>query len=66
MVPEEGPGVHGETGRLDQCPDPHREVAPIGVVPENGPTLEAAHHHVVEDPRGIQARLKRHWQARGA
>jgi len=62
MVPEEGPGVHGEPGR----PDPRPEVAPIGVVPEHGPTLEAAHHHVVEDPRGIQARLKRHWQARGA
>lgn len=60
MVPDEGPGVHGETGRLAQRPDPRTEVAPIGVVPDNGPTLEAAPHHVVEDPRGIQARLARH------
>ena len=61
MGPDEGPGVHGETSRLDQRPDPRTEVTPIGVVPENGPPLEAAHHHVVQDPRGIKARLARHW-----
>ena len=61
MVPDESPGVYGEPGRLDQRPDPRTEVAPIGVVPENGPPLEAAHHHVVQDPRGIKARLAWHW-----
>ena len=62
MVREEGPGIHGEAGCLHQRPDPGAEVAPISVVPENGSALEAAHHHVVEDPRGIQAGLAGHDQ----
>jgi hypothetical protein len=60
VVREQGPCVHGEPGRLDQAPHPGTEIAPIGVVPEDGAALEASHHHVVEDPRSIEARLPGH------
>jgi len=60
VVREQGPGVHGEGSRLDQSPHPGADIAPIGVVPEEGAALESSHHHVVEDPGTIEARVTRH------
>ena len=37
-----------------------KEVRPAGVVAEEGHPLDTAHHHVVQDARGIQTRLARH------
>jgi hypothetical protein len=56
----QGPGIDGEGGRLDQATHPGAEILPIRVVPEDGAALEAAHHHVVEAPRRIEARLPWH------
>ena len=62
MGREQGPRVHGEGRRLDQFPHADAEIAPIGVVPEEGAALESSHHHVVEDPGSIEARLPGHDQ----
>ena len=37
------------------------KVGPVRVIPEDGPALEAAHHHVVGDAGRVEAGLARHW-----
>ena len=41
----------------DQAGD---EVGPARVIPEDGLALDLPHHHVVEDIRGVEARLAGH------
>ena len=60
MVREQRPGVDGEGPRLREGRQAGDEVGPVGVVAEEGRPLDPPHHHVVEDPRGIEARLARH------
>ena len=60
MVREQRPGVHRECSRVRQGPQAGDENGPVGVVAEEGRPLDPPHHHVVEDVRGIEARLARH------
>jgi len=60
VVREEGPGRDGHPCRRDPRPELGSEVAVIGVVPEDGAALVAAHHHAAEDPRRIEPGLSRH------
>jgi len=61
MVGEERPRADREAGRFDQGGQAAGEVGPVHVVPKNGASLEPPHHHVVEDPRTIEARLAGHF-----
>ena len=61
MGGEERPRVDGEAGRVDQGRQPADEVSPVRVVPKDRAALEPSHHHVVEDPRSIEARLTGHF-----
>jgi hypothetical protein len=60
MVREQGPGVDGPGPGLREGRHAGHEVGPVGVVAEEGRPLDPPHHHVVEDPRGIETRLARH------
>ena len=53
-----GPGPTG--AGLRERPHPVDEVDPVPVVPEDGPPLDPAPHHMVEDPRGIEGGTARH------
>jgi hypothetical protein len=53
MIREQRPGVHGQGARLNQLGQAREEVAPIGVVLEDGPPLDASHHHVVQSSGGV-------------
>lgn len=61
MGGEERPRVDGEAGGVDQGRRPADEVSPVRVVPKDRAALEPSHHHVVEDPRSIEARLTGHF-----
>jgi len=60
MVLEECPGVYGEPGSCDEAGKPGKKVCPVRLVSKDGSSFEPPHHHVVEDSRGIQARLAGH------
>jgi hypothetical protein len=60
VVREEGPGVDRERPLLGQAGEAGDEVGPVGVLPEDRAPFEAAHHHMVEGPGGVEARLPRH------
>ncbi len=47
-------------GKVGKALQPGAEVAPINVVPKDGAVIEPSHHHVLQDPRSIEARLPRH------
>ena len=60
MVGQQGPGVDGPgAARREGC-QPRDEFPPVPVVPEDDPTLDPAHHHVVEDVGRIEARPAGH------
>jgi len=48
VVREERPGVDGEGAVRRQGRQPRDEVRAVRVVAEDGPALEAPHHHLVE------------------
>jgi len=60
VVREERPGVDGEGPRRRQRGQARDEIAAIGVVAEQWPALDAAHHDVVQDTGGVEARLPGH------
>ena len=60
MVREERPGVDGEGPRRRERGQARDEIAAIGIVAEQWPALDAAHHDVVQDPGGVEARLPGH------
>ena len=60
VIREEGPGVDSEGLRLGQGREAPDEVPPVGVVAKDRPPFDPAHHDVVEDARGIEARLAGH------
>jgi len=60
MGGEERPRVDREAGRVDQGHQPADEVCPVQVGAEDRPALESSHHHVLEDPGSIEARLAGH------
>ena len=51
--------MDGHARRHDQRPESGTEVALIDAASDNGAPLDAAHHHVVEDPRRIVPSLSR-------
>jgi len=57
VVREEGPGIDGPRALLRHGGDARDEVGAICVVAEDDAPLESPHHHMVENPGGIQARL---------
>lgn len=50
MIREERPGIDGVGPRRRERGQARHEIAAIGDVAEQGPTLDAAHHDVGEDP----------------
>jgi hypothetical protein len=60
VIGEQGPPVHPEPGGRDELGQAAHEVGAIRVIPEEGAPLEAAHHHMVKNARGVQAGLARH------
>ncbi len=48
VVGKEGPGVHGEGPLLGQLREAVNEVGPAGVIAEDDPWLQPAHHNVVQ------------------
>jgi hypothetical protein len=54
VVGRESPRVHHEGPGLGQGRDASHEVGRVAVVPEDGPAFDPPHHHVVQDPGGIQ------------
>ena len=60
LIGEQGPRVHAEPGGRNEIGQAAQEVGAIRVIPEDGAALDAAHHHMVEDARGIQAGLAWH------
>ena len=60
MVREHGPGDDAERAPPGERRQPRHEVRPVGIIPEDELPLEAPHHHMVDDPRHVQAWLARH------
>jgi len=60
VIREEGPGVDGQGAGGRERRQPGEEIRPVGVVPKDRPPFDPTHHHVVEDARGIEARLAGH------
>jgi len=57
MIGEERPGVDGPGALLRQPGDPGHEASPVGIIPEDDPALQPAHHDVVQGAGSIEARL---------
>jgi len=64
VVREEGPGVDGEGALRRQAGQAGDEVVAVRVVSEDRAALQAPHHDMVEDSRGIKTRLTRHGKRR--
>jgi hypothetical protein len=64
VIRKEGPRVDGEAALRRYRREPGDEVGAVRIVVEDGPPLEAAHHHMVKDPGGIEARLAWHSEGR--
>ena len=61
MIGAQGPSGHAEPGGRHEIGPAAHEVGAIRVIPEDGAALESAHHHMVENARGVQAGLA--WQS---
>ena len=57
VVWQEGPGVDREAGRRPQRRQAATDVRAVGVIRDEAPALDPAHHHMVEHARGIEAGL---------
>jgi len=64
VVREKNPRVHRERPRFDQTGQTDEDVGAIRFLREDGTQLGVAHHHVMEDARGVEAGLARHGWAR--
>ena len=62
VVGQKRPRVHRKRPGLCLGREASHEVGPVAVVLEDGPTFDPPHHHVVQDPWGIQPRSA--WHAR--
>jgi hypothetical protein len=60
VIGEQGPGEHGDGPSLGQALEPAEEFRAVRVVAEDHLPVEASHHHMVEGPRSIEARLAGH------
>ena len=57
MIGKQGPGVDREPRHSHEGGQADHEVPAIPVIAEDGGPLDPPHHHVVEGPRGVEARL---------
>jgi hypothetical protein len=66
VVREQRPGVDDEAALLHDGGESGDEVGAVGIAAEDHLAVEAAHHHMVEDAGGIEARLAGHGNGRVA
>ena len=60
VIRQEGPRVDREGVRLGEGGKAADEIVPVLVIAEDDLPVQPSTHHVVEDPRGIEARAARH------
>jgi len=62
VVGEQRPREDGEPGPVDDLRQAGDELGAVPVITKEQAPLDAPHHHVVQGPRGIDARATRHGQ----
>ena len=60
MVAEEGPGVTRRVGVGEQLAHAFDKTIPVGIIPEDQPSLDAADDDMVEDTGGVETGMAGH------
>ena len=65
MIGKERPGVDGECTRLSEAGKAPDEIVLVVVIAEDDLPVQPSPHHMVEDPRSIEARAAWHSEREG-
>jgi hypothetical protein len=53
VIRQQRPSIDGQESRMDELRYSGKEVDPVHIIPEDGPSLNSAHHDMVDRARGI-------------